>query len=62
MKSKLMSLICKYGFRLCAFAAVVAPLASQTCKTRYYQPKEPDGLTQFADKKQICKDTTDVFA
>lgn len=51
MKKRLISFICRYGCRLCAAAALIAPLASETCKTRYYQPVEPDGLAEFAMKK-----------
>ena len=51
MKEKLMKIICKYGCKLCAVAVLVAPLATQACKTKYYQPKEPEGLREFAMKK-----------
>ena len=51
MKEKLMKIICKYGCKLCAAAVFGAPLASQACKTKYYQPKEPAGLKEFAMKK-----------
>lgn len=51
MKKKIMDFICKYGCKLCAVAVVIAPLASEACKVKYYQPEEPAGLRDFAMKK-----------
>jgi cyclic lactone autoinducer peptide len=51
MKSTIMKFICKYGARLCAVALAVAPLASEACKMKYYQPEEPEGLRDFAMKR-----------
>ena len=51
MKKKIMDFICKYGCKLCAAAVVIAPLASEACKVKYYQPEEPAGLRDFAMKK-----------
>ena len=51
MKKKIMDFICKYGCKLCAVAVAIAPLASEACKVKYYQPEEPVGLRDFAMKK-----------
>lgn len=43
-------LLVKAGRLLCACSVVISPLVVEGCKTRYYQPKEPDGLEEFAKK------------
>ena len=57
MKKRLQQLICKYGVQLCAVAMAISPLISEGCKSKYYQPKEPDGFAEFAHnckKHQTC--------
>ena len=45
-------LLVKAGRLLCACSVVISPLVVEGCKTRYYQPKEPDGLEEFAKKSR----------
>ncbi len=39
------------GILLCKMAESVAPTASSICFIKYYQPKEPEGLKEFAKNK-----------
>ena len=48
----LRKLVVKAGRLLCACSVVISPLVVEGCKTRYYQPKEPDGLEEFAKKSR----------
>lgn len=52
MKKAIARLICKFGTQLCAVAMVIAPLVSDVCKNKYYQPEEPEGLDAFADSQR----------
>ena len=52
MKKRVTRLICKFGVQLCAVAAVIAPLVSDICRFKYYQPEEPEGLDTFADSQR----------
>lgn len=40
----------RVGKVLCNMALHFAPLASNFCWGMYYQPKEPEGLKEFAKK------------
>lgn len=37
------------GKVLCMAACAVAPMASEICRCKYYQPKEPDGFEDFVN-------------
>lgn len=37
----------KYGAIICMIAVAVAPMASEFCRVKYYQPKEPEGLDKL---------------
>lgn len=50
MKKRVQPFICKYGVQLCAMAMAISPLISEFCRSRYYQPQEPDGFAEFAHK------------
>lgn len=52
MKKRVTRLICKFGVQLCAVAAVIAPLVSDICRFKYYQPEEPEGMDAFADSQR----------
>jgi hypothetical protein len=52
MKKSVAKLICKFGTPLRTAAAVVAPMVSDTCKNKYYQPEEPAGLEAFAKSQK----------
>ena len=45
----------KFAFKaanvLCALAAVVAPVAGRACRVIFYEPKQPEGLADFIDKR-----------
>lgn len=53
MKKTVTKLICKFGAQLCAVAMVIAPLVSDICRNKYYQPEEPEGLAAFANKHRV---------
>lgn len=53
MKKTVTKLICKFGAQLCAVAMVIAPLVSDICRNKYYQPEEPEGLAAFANKHKV---------
>ena len=53
MKKTVNKLICKFGAQLCAVAMVIAPLVSDICRNKYYQPEEPEGLAAFANKHRV---------
>ena len=55
MKKTVARLICKFGAQLCAVAMVIAPLVSDICRNKYYQPEEPEGFMTF--RLGICDDT-----
>ena len=42
----------KYGAIICMIAVAVAPMASEFCRVKYYQPKEPEGLDKLLLKVQ----------
>lgn len=44
-------LLVKIGSLLCACAVTISPLVVEGCRTRYYQPKEPDGLKEFVQRR-----------
>lgn len=44
-------IIIKYGKSICSLAMSMALLASQSCRLRLYEPKEPEGLREFAKRK-----------
>ncbi len=48
MRQKKLLLI--LGQLMMLFAVCMAPLVSQGCRTWWYQPKEPEGFTEFAKK------------
>lgn len=48
-------LIKKYTKQLCSLALLAAPLAARTCRTIFYEPKEPEGLAQFADECKLLR-------
>ena len=50
MKKTVTKLICKFGAQLCAVAMVIAPLVSDICRNKYYQP---EGLAAFANKHRV---------
>ena len=52
MKKTLTSILSKFGTLMIALAVIAAPLASEICRTRYYQPEEPEGLEAFAKKHE----------
>lgn len=52
MKDTLLKIICRYGTQFCAMAMFIAPLASEACRGKYYQPVEPEGLTDFVEKSK----------
>lgn len=52
MKDKLLKTICKHGAQLRALAMFIAPLVSGVCWSKYYQPVEPEGLTDFVEKSK----------
>lgn len=53
MKKTVTKLICKFGAQLCAVAMVIAPLVSDICRNKYYQPEEPEGLESFANERRV---------
>lgn len=53
MKKTVAKLICKFGTQLCAVAMVIAPLVSDICRNKYYQPEEPEGLEAFANERRV---------
>lgn len=55
MKKRIIKVICKYGAQLCALALIVAPLTSEICRARFYQPEEPKGLEGFVRKSKMKK-------
>lgn len=48
MKNTLEKIIIRFGVQLCGLAMFVAPLVSEVCRGKYYQPIEPEGLATFA--------------
>lgn len=52
MKKAIARLICKFGTQLCAVAMVIAPLVSDVCKNKYYQPEEPEGFEAFVESRR----------
>lgn len=44
-------LLVKIGSLLCACAVTISPLVVEGCRVRYYQPKEPDGLKEFVQRR-----------
>lgn len=40
------------GNMLCMAACLVAPMASEVCRGKCYQPEEPEGLEEFVRKKK----------
>lgn len=52
MKKSVAKLICKFGTPLRTAASVVAPMVSDTCKNKYYQPEEPAGLEAFVKSQK----------
>ena len=50
MNKCVMSLVKKYGKQLCGLVILVSPVAARTCRTIFYEPKEPEGLSQFVEK------------
>ena len=53
MKKTVARLICKFGAQLCAVAMVIAPLVSDICRNKYYQPEEPEGFEVFANEPRV---------
>ena len=47
------NLIRKHGVKLCSLAMCISVLASQSCRARLYEPKEPEGLRDFAGLKKF---------
>ncbi len=52
MKKKVKAFIQKYGRQLPAIALAVASVAALCCRGDWYQPEEPEGLSEFAKRKQ----------
>lgn len=48
VRKLLKSVVKKYDNVFCSMAHFAAPIASSTCRSNLYQPKEPDGLDEFA--------------
>ncbi|MGN0395385.1 MAG: cyclic lactone autoinducer peptide [Coprococcus sp.] len=48
MKGFINNIVKRYGAALCALVIAVAPIAVNSCRYKLYQPKEPDGLEEFA--------------
>ncbi|MBP3326218.1 MAG: cyclic lactone autoinducer peptide [Coprococcus sp.] len=55
MKKLVSKLVERHGSSLCTLVTVVAPVAVNNCRSRLYQPKEPEGLEDFvlAHKKKM---------
>lgn len=51
MKEKVKAFIQKYGRQLPAIALAVASAATMCCRGDWYQPEEPEGLSDFAKTK-----------
>ncbi len=43
-------LLSKLNPQLCSIALVAISVASQECRKKYYQPKEPEGLAEFVKR------------
>ena len=50
MKKVLKQFVIQFSPQLCSFAMMVAAIAVSGCKRNFYQPREPDGLAEFAEK------------
>ena len=50
MRGKINDFFIKKAKVLCSFAVVAATFASNGCVTKWYQPKEPEGLEEFVKK------------
>lgn len=51
MKEKVKAFIQKYGRQLPTLALTVASVATLCCRGDWYQPEEPEGLSEFARRK-----------
>lgn len=47
MKKVLSKVIKKYGAVFCTLAIVVAPVVSQGCFVKFYQPEEPENFKEI---------------
>lgn len=52
MKSRIKKMLVKYGKAVCAVAVSLASVSSLCCRGHWYQPKEPDGLKEFANNRK----------
>lgn len=50
MKKKINWLVKKYGSQLCGVAMLAATFNVTSCRAFFYQPKEPEGLTELLNK------------
>lgn len=42
----------RYGSQLCAFVLVAASMTTNICRWCFYQPQEPEGLSEFVNSKE----------
>ena len=47
---KIKKFINRHGSQLCAVALIVSAFVSDKCHYMFYQPKEPEGLSDFSKK------------
>lgn len=53
MHKALKNLVGKYGNMFCLLAVAIAPVVSQGCHWKFYQPKEPENLEDIIKYKEI---------
>ena len=47
MSKLLKRVVVRYGARICAIAAMVATISPVCCRGQWYQPEEPDGISEI---------------
>lgn len=50
MKKALKQFIIKFAPQFCSFAIILANIVTLGCRRSFYQPRDPNGLLEFAQK------------
>ncbi|MBR6222183.1 MAG: cyclic lactone autoinducer peptide [Lachnospiraceae bacterium] len=50
MMKALYNIVARKAIVLCSIAAVTSTFATELCRGVWYQPEEPEGLAEFAEK------------